>query len=197
MTDPAPILPCPSKEAFETWLAEQHEQSSGVWLKLAKKGAPPGSLTYDEALDLALCYGWIDGQKAPLDATFWLQRFTPRRAASRWSKINVARAERLLQAGKLHPAGQRQVALARADGRWQAAYDGQHSAEIPPDLQASLDANPEAMAMFGRLSGANRYAILYRVQDAKKPETRAARIAKFVTMLERGETLHPQSSPRR
>jgi uncharacterized protein YdeI (YjbR/CyaY-like superfamily) len=187
-------LSCETPEAWEAWLAREQAQSPGVWLKIAKKGGGASSPTYDQALDAALCWGWIDGQKAPLDATHWLQRFTPRKPGSKWSKINTERAERLIAAGRMAAPGLRQVELAKADGRWQAAYAGQRSATVPADLQQALDASPAAGEMFARLSSANRYAILYRVQDAKRPETRAARIRTFVDMLERGETLHPQQA---
>lgn len=187
-------LACETTGEWEAWLACEHGQSPGVWLKIAKKGGEASSPTYDQALDVALCWGWIDGQKAPLDGAHWLQRFTPRKPGSKWSKINTERADRLIAAGRMQAPGLRQVELAKADGRWQAAYAGQRSATVPPDLQQALEASPAASEMFGHLSSANRYAILYRVQDAKKPETRAARIHKFVDMLERGETLHPQQA---
>lgn len=191
MEDPAPIVSFPSASAWEAWLAEEHERSVGVWLKIPKKTPGVDSLTYDQALDVALCYGWIDGQKGALDAGAWLQRFTPRRGNSKWSKINTAKAEKLIADGRMRPAGLRQVELAKADGRWEAAYAGQRSATVPDDLQRALDASPAARAKFASISSVNRYAILYRVQDAKRPETRASRIQKFVAMLERGETLHP------
>ena len=181
-----------SAAAWEAWLAQEHEHSDGVWLKLAKKASGIAGPTYHEALDVALCWGWIDGPKAALDGAHWLQRFTPRRPRSVWSRINTERAERLIAAGRMQPAGLRQIELARADGRWQAAYAGARSATVPEDLQAALDASPAAAVAFAGLSGANRYAILYRVQDAKRPETRASRIGKFIDMLERGETVHPQ-----
>jgi uncharacterized protein YdeI (YjbR/CyaY-like superfamily) len=193
VSDDAPMVAFGSAVAWEAWLATEHERSTGVWLKLAKKGSGERSPTYDEALDVALRYGWIDGQKGALDQTFWIQRFTPRKSGSRWSKINTARAERLIAEGRMQPAGLRQVELAKADGRWSAAYAGQKTARVPEDLQLALDASPAASAMFGRLSGANRYAVLYRIQDAKRPETRAARIRTFIDMLERGETPHPQA----
>ena len=187
-------LACENPDEWDAWLAREQAESPGVWLKIAKKGGGASSPTYDQALDVALCWGWIDGQKAPLDGAHWLQRFTPRKPGSKWSKINTERAERLIAAGRMQPPGLRQVELAKADGRWQAAYAGQRVATVPPDLQLALDASPAASEMFGQLSSANRYAILYRVEDAKKPETRAARIRTFVAMLERGETLHPQQA---
>ncbi len=175
---------------LEEWLEANAADSPGIWLKIAKKGAPEPSVTYAEALELALCFGWIDSQKRGLDDTHFLQRFTPRRPRGRWSKINREKCEALEAAGTLRPAGAAEVAAAKADGRWDAAYEGARTARVPDDLQAELDANPKAAASFADLDGANRYAILYRLQEAKKPETRARRLAKFVTMLERGETLH-------
>ncbi|HEX4807050.1 MAG TPA: YdeI/OmpD-associated family protein [Conexibacter sp.] len=185
-----PILPFASAAAWAAWLEAEHARAAGVWLQLAKKDSGIATVTYAEALDVALCFGWIDGQVRRFDAAFYLQRFTPRKRGSRWSKINVGHAERLIAAGRMRPAGLAQVEAARADGRWQDAYHGQRSAAVPPDLQAALDANPAAAAFFATLRGANRYAILYRVQDAKRPQTRARRIERFVTMLARGETLH-------
>jgi len=189
-TDELPILPFASAEAWEAWLAREHARAPGAWLKIAKKDSDIASVTYAEALDVALCFGWIDGQKRAFDDSWFLQRFTPRKRGSRWSKINTEHVERLLAAGRMRAAGLEQVEAARADGRWDAAYHGQRTATVPPDLQAALDANPAAAAFFATLRGANRYAILYRVQDAKRPETRAARIDRFVAMLARGETLH-------
>lgn len=190
MTVELPILPFASAAAWEAWLECEHARAAGVWLQIAKKDTGIATVTYAEALEVALCFGWIDGQKRGFDATWFLQRFTPRKRGSRWSKINVGHAERLIAAGRMRAAGLAQVEAARADGRWKDAYDGQRSAAVPPDLQAALDANPVAAAFFAALRGANRYAILYRVQDAKRPETRARRIARFVEMLARGETLH-------
>ncbi|MGN6189318.1 MAG: YdeI/OmpD-associated family protein [Conexibacter sp.] len=188
--DALPILPFASAQAWETWLEREHARALGVWLQIAKKASGIATVTYAEALDAALCFGWIDGQKRAFDETWFLQRFTPRKRGSRWSKINTEHAERLIAAGRMRPAGLAQVEAARADGRWDDAYDGQRSATVPPDLQAALDANPRAAAFFATLRGANRYAILYRVQDAKRPQTRADRIDRFVAMLARGETLH-------
>ncbi|HEU4702003.1 MAG TPA: YdeI/OmpD-associated family protein [Conexibacter sp.] len=187
--DELPVLPFASGQAWEAWLEREHASAPGVWLKLAKKESGIASVTYAEALDVALCFGWIDGQRRAFDATWFLQRFTPRTRGSRWSKINTEHAERLIAAGHMRPAGLAQVEAARADGRWEAAYTGQASATVPPDLQAALDANPAAAAFFATLRGASRYAILYRVQDARRPQTRARRIARFIAMLERGETL--------
>src|SRR4051812_48862497 len=165
---------------FEEWLEANAADSPGIWLKIAKKGAPEPSVTYAEALELALCFGWIDSQKRGLDDTHFLQRFTPRRPRGRWSKINREKCEALEAAGALRPAGAAEVAAAKADGRWEAAYESARTAQVPADLQAELDANPKAAAFFADLDGANRYAILYRLQEAKKPETRARRLAKFI-----------------
>jgi uncharacterized protein YdeI (YjbR/CyaY-like superfamily) len=176
---------------FEKWLAKHHADPAGIWLKIAKKSVDPGALDYQQALEVALCFGWIDGQKKGFDETAWLQRFTPRRARSRWSKINRDKVEALIAAGKMRPSGFAEVEAAKADGRWDAAYEGQSTATVPPDLQAALDANPAAAEFFKTLKGANRYAILYRINDAKRPATRQARVEKFIGMLERGETVYP------
>lgn len=186
-----PTLSFATQQEWEAWLEAHHAGTRGLWLKIAKKVAGTRSVTYAEALESALCYGWIDGQKAALDGQHWLQKFTPRRARSVWSKVNRTKAEALIAAGRMRPAGLRQVELAHADGRWDAAYDGQRTATMPADLQRALDNNPEARAFFGTLNSVNRYAILYRVQTAKKPETRAARIQQFVTMLSRHEKMYP------
>ena len=186
-----PILPFPSPAAWEAWLEVEHARAAGVWLKIAKKGTGIATVTYAEALDVALCFGWIDGQKRGFDATWFLQRFTPRKRDSAWSKTNTEHVARLIEQGRMRPAGLAQVEAAKADGRWEAAYDGQRTISVPDDLQAALDANPEAAAFFATLTGANRYAILYRVQQpAKRPGTRERRIEQFVQMLARGETLH-------
>ena len=180
-----------SQEAWRDWLDKQHSESSGVWVRIAKKGSRHPTVSYAEALDVAICYGWIDGLKRPLDDEFWLQRFTPRRGKSKWSQVNVTKATALIASGLMQPAGRRQVELAKADGRWEAAYPSHSTATVPDDLAAALDAEPEARAFFENLNSTNRYAILYRVQDAKRPETRASRIAKFVAMCAAGERLHP------
>ncbi len=172
------------------WLAAHHTERGGVLLRIPKGPGAKG-ITYAQALDAALAWGWIDSQKRALDATAWLQRFTPRTAKSPWSKINRARAEALLAAGKMAAPGVAEVERARSDGRWDRAYDGSRSAAVPDDLAAALARNAKARAFFEELDRANRYAILYRVQSAKKPETRAERIARFVTMCAKGETLHP------
>ncbi|NJP74401.1 YdeI/OmpD-associated family protein [Streptomyces sp. C1-2] len=179
-----------SAEAFEAWLGENHAASPGIWLKLRKKGPEVVALDYAQALEVALCYGWIDGQKATFDDQWWLQRFTPRRPGSRWSKINRDKATALVEQGRMRPPGQAEIDRARADGRWAAAYDGARTATVPEDLAAALAAVPAAAAFFETLDRRNRYAVLYRVQDAKKAETRARRIEKFVEMLARGEKPH-------
>ena len=177
-------------KAFEAWLKKHHARSEGLWLQIAKKGAERPSVTYAEAVEIALCWGWIDGQKKGLDDQHFLQRFTPRRARSIWSKINVDKVAALIEAGRMQPAGQAQVDAARADGRWARAYDGARSSAVPDDLQAALDANPQARQFFATVNASNRYAVLWRVQTAVKPETRAKRIAQLVEMLARGEVVH-------
>jgi uncharacterized protein YdeI (YjbR/CyaY-like superfamily) len=186
-----PTLSFASRDEWRAWLAAEHATSGGVWLKLAKAGSGIASVTYADALEVALCHGWIDGQKGGFDDEFWLQRFTPRKPRSRWSRINRDNATALIEQGEMEPAGLREVDAAKADGRWDAAYEGQRTATVPDDLQRALDANPAAAQYFSTLDSANRYAILYRVQDAKKPETRARRIDKYVAMLAAGEKLHP------
>jgi len=185
-----PTLPFASAAAWEAWLEAEHARAAGVWLRIAKRESGIATVTVAEAVEGALCFGWIDGQVARDDADWFLQRYTPRRPRSRWSRINRERALALIAAGRMRPAGLAQVEAARADGRWEAAYASASTATVPEDLRAALDANPAAAAFFATLRGANRYAILYRVQDAKRPETRARRIDRFVTMLARGETLH-------
>jgi uncharacterized protein YdeI (YjbR/CyaY-like superfamily) len=189
--DGLPVRTFASAAAFERWL-EAHGDDPGVWLRIAKAGSGGRSVTYAAALESALCFGWIDGQKASLDEGWWLQRFTPRRPHSPWSRINCVKAEALAEAGRLRPQGRSEVEAAKADGRWAAAYAGQRTAEVPPDLQAALDANPAAAAFFTTLSRGNRYALLYRIGAVKRPETRARKIAQYVEMLEAGETIHPQ-----
>ncbi|MDX6547670.1 MAG: hypothetical protein QOG33_1220 [Gaiellales bacterium] len=188
-----PHLTVADAAAWRAWLAGCHRDSPGVWLVLAKKSTvTPTSLTYDQALDEALCHGWIDGQRLRGDETTYLQRFTPRRTRSAWSKRNVGHIERLTNEGRMHPAGTAEVERAKADGRWDAAYAGQRSIEVPPELAAALAAEPRAQAMFEILTSQNRYAILYRIDGAKRAETRQKRIEQFVAMLARGETVHPQ-----
>jgi uncharacterized protein YdeI (YjbR/CyaY-like superfamily) len=189
--DGLPQLPFASPTEWEKWLDANHAVSDGVWIKMAKKGASIESVGYPEVVESALCFGWIDGRREAFDERFFLQRFTPRRRRSKWSRINRERAERLIADGRMRPAGLAEVDRAKADGRWAAAYEGQRSSTVPDDLQRELDARPAAKAFFAELSSQNRYAILYRLDDAKKPETRARRLAKFVTMLEAGETIHP------
>ena len=185
-----PTLAFASAEEFRAWLEAEHARSDGIWMKVAKRGTGIPSPTHDEVLDVALCFGWIDGQRKGLDETYYLQRWTPRRARSPWSKRNVDKTAQLIEAGRMQPAGLAEIERAKADGRWDRAYDGAKSAAVPDDLQAALDANPRAAAFFATLTGSARYAILYRLQDAKKPETRQRRLEQFVGMLERGEKLH-------
>jgi len=185
-----PIVLFAGPAELEAWLEENHAASPGLWLKIAKKGAPEPSVTYGEALELALCFGWIDSQKRGLDETHFLQRFTPRRPRGRWSKINREKAEALIEAERMRPAGMAEVEAAQADGRWEAAYEGQRNAAVPADLQQALDANPAAAEFFAGLDSANRYAVIYRLDDAKGPETRERRLRKFVAMLEQGEKIH-------
>lgn len=179
-----------TQRAFETWLRKHHASSDGIWLLFAKAGADEPTVTYPQAIEVALCWGWIDGQKKSFDEHCWLQRFTPRRARSLWSKINRGKAEALVEAGRMQPAGQAEIDRAKADGRWDAAYDGARTSSVPDDLQAALDAEPRARAFFATLNATNRYAVLWRVQTATKPETRAKRIATLVAMLARGEQFH-------
>jgi uncharacterized protein YdeI (YjbR/CyaY-like superfamily) len=190
-TDNLPILSFESQDRWETWLAENHSHSKGIWLKIAKKGTGIALIDYQGALESALCYGWIDGQKGALDDTYWLQKFTPRRPNSKWSKINREKALTLIAEGRMRPAGLRQVEMAQSDGRWEAAYDSQSRITIPADFQAELDKNEQAREFFNALNSANRYAILYRIQTAKKPETRSARISKFIEMLANQQKLYP------
>ena len=186
-----PIVLFADRTAFRKWLSAHHASRPGLWLRIAKTGSPLRSVTYTEALDLALCFGWIDGQKRSYDTDSFLQKFTPRQKRSPWSKRNRERVERLVAAGEMHPAGLAAVEAAKADGRWDRAYDSPGTVTVPADFQAALDGHPEAKAFFETLKGTNRYAILYRIQTAVKPETRARRIAGFVAMLQRRERLHP------
>jgi len=186
-----PALRFRSARAFETWLRKNQSAPEGVWLEIARRGAPEPTVSYAEAIEVALCYGWIDGQKKARDALSWLQRFTPRRPRSIWSKVNRAKAETLIASGRMQPRGQAEIDRAKADGRWDAAYDGARTSEVPADLQAALDAQPRARAFFSTLDAANRYSVLWRVQTAKKPETRAKRIETLVAMLARKEKIHP------
>jgi uncharacterized protein YdeI (YjbR/CyaY-like superfamily) len=185
-----PILPFTSKKKWADWLAKQHSKSTGLWLKLAKKGSEIPSVTYDEALEAALCYGWIDGQKKGFDDKYWLQKFTPRGPKSIWSKINTLKAEKLIKSGEMKPPGLQAIEAAQQDGRWAAAYESQKNISIPEDFQAALDENSEAKAFFATLNSVNRYAILFRIHNAKRTETRSRRIRQFVEMLESGGKLH-------
>lgn len=187
----APIMLFESPGQWEKWLIEYHTASSGVRLQIAKKGADTPTVSYAEALDIALCYGWIDGQKGALDDQFWLQKFTPRRPKSDWSKINTQKATELIAQGKMKPAGLKEVETAKQDGRWDAAYESQRSSQMPEDFQEELDKNPKAKAFFGTLNSVNRYAIYYRIQSAKKVETRRARIEKFIAMLNEQKKIYP------
>jgi uncharacterized protein YdeI (YjbR/CyaY-like superfamily) len=188
--DDLPILLFADRAEFEAWLEENHAAPAGIWLKMAKKGAAEPSVTYDEAVELGLCFGWIDSQKRGLDGEHFLQRFTPRRPRGRWSKINREKAQALIDAGRMRPAGMVEVEAARADGRWESAYEGQRNATVPDDLKRELARNAAAREFFEGLDSANRYAIIYRINDIKKPETRERRLRKFVAMLERGEKIH-------
>lgn len=190
MADDLPILRFADQAEMEEWLDQNHASSDGIWLQIAKKAAREPTVTYAEAVEVGLCFGWIDSQMRRLDDEHYIQRFTPRRPRGRWSKINREKAEALIAAKKMRPSGLAEVEAAQADGRWEAAYAGQASAEVPPDLQRELDANEAAAEFFAGLDSANRYAIVYRLNDAKKPETRESRLRKFVAMLERGEKIH-------
>lgn len=185
-----PIILFAAPADLEAWLEQHHQASPGFWLKIAKKGSGVESVNYGEALELALCFGWIDSQKRGFDEPFFLQRFTPRRPRGKWSRINRDKVGELIESGSMRPAGLAEVDAAKADGRWAAAYEGQRTAKTPDDLQRELDSNPAAREFFATLSSANRYAIVYRLGEAKKPETRERRLRKFVAMLERGETIH-------
>ena len=193
MPDPhdLPVIAFASKQLFEAWLKEQDLAAAGLWLKIARKDSGLASITYDEALDTALCFGWIDGQKGSFDDRYWLQRFTPRTARSRWSQVNRRRATELIELGQMRPGGLAEVERAMADGRWDAAYEGSSAATVPDDLQAALDADAEAAVFFATLDSRNRYAILYRIGDAKKLETRRARIEKYVAMCREHRLIYP------
>jgi uncharacterized protein YdeI (YjbR/CyaY-like superfamily) len=186
-----PIISFGSQHEWEEWLAENHAASGGLWLKIAKKDSGIQTVSHAEALDVALCYGWIDAQRDKFDADFFLQRFTPRTSRSRWSKINCGKAMKLIEHGKMKEAGLREVERARADGRWDAAYEGQSTATVPDDLQRELELHDRAREFFSTLDSRNRYAILYRLQDTRNPETRARRLKKFVEMLNEGQKIYP------
>ena len=180
-----------NQSAWLAWLDKNHRSSSGIWLRLAKKNSGLQSVSYAEALETALCYGWIDGHKRPESEQAWLQKFCPRSAKSIWSKINREKALALIQKSRMAPAGHEAIAQAKTNGRWESAYDSPSLATVPADLQTALNVNPRANAFFNNLDRANRYAILFRIQTAKKPETRARNVQKFIAMLERGEKIHP------
>jgi uncharacterized protein YdeI (YjbR/CyaY-like superfamily) len=188
--DGKPILSFASPDEWEAWLDAEHATSDGAWLKFAKKGSGVTSVVYAEALEVALCFGWIDSQVMALDERFYLQKFTPRRSRSKWSKINVQKIEALTKAGRMRPAGLEQVELAKADGRWDAAYSSPANLTEPQDLKRALKANPKAAEFWTTLNKSNRYAVIYQLEDAKKPETRERRLAKFIGMFERGEKLY-------
>jgi uncharacterized protein YdeI (YjbR/CyaY-like superfamily) len=185
-----PLLAFPDQNAFETWLAAQPRDHPGLWLKLAKKGSGEPSLSQSEMVDACLAYGWIDGLINGLDARWYAVRCTPRKPRSKWSEVNVGRAETLIAAGRMSPAGQAEVDRAKADGRWAAAYPPASRMEVPPDLQAALDADAQAGAAFAALDGANRYAVLYRLHEARTPEARARKIVQFTAMLKEGRRIH-------
>lgn len=179
-----------SREAWAKWIEKEHGKSTGIWLRFAKKGSKLVSVTHKEALEVALCYGWIDGQLRPESEDAWLQRFLPRSSRSIWSKVNRAKALELIASGEMKLAGLEAIEKAKRNGRWEAAYDSPRGATVPDDFQKALDANPQALAFFKKLDGANRYAVLWRIQTVKKAETRARKIERFVGMLERGEKIH-------
>jgi uncharacterized protein YdeI (YjbR/CyaY-like superfamily) len=190
-SDPLPVMSFESTDAWDAWLAAHHADSPGLWLKIAKKGTAGRTISYSEALDVALCHGWIDGQKGRYDDDYWLQRFTPRKPSSKWSKINTERVAALTASGRMRPAGLREVERAQADGRWEQAYESQSRVTVPEDLARALAANERAREFFATLDSANRYAILYRIGAAKKPETRAKRIDTYVAMLSEHKKIHP------
>ena len=189
--DPLPVVSFESTDAWDAWLTAHAADSPGLWLKIAKKGSAGRSISYSDALDVALCHGWIDGQKGRLDDEYWLQRFTPRKPGSKWSKINTERAAALIASGRVRPAGLREVERAQADGRWEQAYESQSRVTVPEDLARALAANQRARAFFATLDSTNRYAILYRIGTAKRPETRAKRIDAFVAMLSEHKKIYP------
>ena len=189
LPDDLPVLPFADGAAWETWLVA-NAASKGLWLKIAKKDSGIATVTYDQALEVALCHGWIDGQKRGFDGEYFLQRFTPRRPKGLWSKINIGKVERLIAEGRMRAGGQREVDAAKADGRWDAAYDGARNMETPPELAAALAKNKKARTFFETLDKTNRYAVCWRVQTAKKLETKAKRVETLVEMLARGEKIH-------
>ena len=185
-----PILDFADEQAWEVWLEGHHTASAGVWLKIAKKEAGTPSVSYQEALGVALCFGWIDGQKQKFDALYWLQKFTPRGARSIWSAINREKAGELIRNGQMKPAGLKAIERAKENGQWAAAYDSQSKITLPEDFQIELNKSANAKSFFATLNSVNRYAILFRLQTAKKPETRAKRMRQFIAMLEKHEKLH-------
>ena len=185
-----PVLPFATTADWLAWIDEHHATAKGIWVKIAKKSTGIPSVTHVEVLDTAICYGWIDAVRHPYDDTWFLQKFTPRGSKSIWSQINVAKVEALIAAGRMQPAGLKAVDAAKADGRWERAYASQKNITVPDDLQAALDANPAALAFFQTLNGTNRYAILFRIHNAKRPETRTRRIEQFITMLGEGKTIY-------
>jgi uncharacterized protein YdeI (YjbR/CyaY-like superfamily) len=186
-----PVIAFKSQQAWDAWLMSQPAQSKGLWLKLAKKSSGIATVSKPEAIDTALCHGWIDGQLDSFDDDHWLIRFTPRQSTSKWSERNRARALQLVESGRMQPAGLNEIERAQKDGRWNAAYAPQSTAQVPDDLRAALAKNKKAKSFFESLDSTNRYAILHRIHDAKKPETRVARIEKYVTMLIERKTIHP------
>ncbi len=190
MTTQLPLIEFADRQAWRAWLQAHHDDSEGLWLMIAKKGAPRTTVTQAEALEVALCFGWIDGQVGRHDEHFYKQRFTHRRPRSKWSQLNCAKVTQLIELGLMRPPGREEIEKAKADGRWEAAYEPQSTASVPPDFAAALKANPQAESFFATLTGARRYAFLYRIQDAKRPETRASRIEKFVALLAESKTLN-------
>lgn len=186
-----PVMTFPNQEDWEAWLGANGGVASGVWLRIARKSAEQSTVTYGQALECALCHGWIDGQKRAADAHYWLQRFSPRTAKSIWSKINKAKAEALISAGRMHAAGLREIDRAKHDGRWEAAYSPASTSTVPDDLRKALNRNPKAKRFFATLNSANRYAILFRLQNVKTAATRARKISQFIEMLNNGEKIHP------
>lgn len=188
--DDLPVLEFGGQEDWEAWLEEHHARSPGVWVKIAKNGSQTRTVSYTQALAAAISFGWIDGQKGKLNDEQWVQRFTPRRPGSKWSKINTEKAAQLIKSGRMRQSGQREVELAQSDGRWEAAYEGQRASTVPEDLERALSANDVAREFFATISGVNRYAILYRIASVKRPETRARKIAQYVSMLAEHKTIH-------
>ena len=186
-----PTISFASRDGWEVWLNEHHADSDGLWLKIAKKGSGIDTVTQPEALEVALCYGWIDSQAKTFDGDYWLQRFTPRRPRSKWSQVNREKVEKLIEMGRMKPAGLREVERAKSDGRWEAAYEAQSTATVPDDLRRELEKNEVARGCFDTLDSRNKYAILYQIQDAKRPVTRARRIEKYVAMLNEEKKIYP------